>query len=135
MHHHYNDITEKIGEEPQWWDEHAVPRYCAFEPDACADIYADEVVLLLIACQNCGREFRVAMSTDSFDVLMNRERLADLIKSGAIHYGDPPNYECCPPGPTMNSEPLQVLEYWRKDRTAFEWKRDSALEVKIGEYD
>ena len=36
----YYDITSKIDEHPQWWDEHAVPRYCKFGPGLAADIYS-----------------------------------------------------------------------------------------------
>jgi len=38
------------------------PRFQPHHPDLCADIYADEVALLKIACQSCGREFLVQMS-------------------------------------------------------------------------
>lgn len=47
---------------PLWWDENGTPRFQPHHPDLCADIYADEVALLKIACQRCGREFLVQMS-------------------------------------------------------------------------
>lgn len=115
MHHHYSDITDKLGE-PTWWDENAVPRYCEFGPNRGANIYAAEIALLLIACQGCGQEFRVAMSTGSYELTMGQPKLSDLVTSGRVHYGDPPNARCCPAGPTMNSEPLRVIEFW--DRRA-----------------
>jgi hypothetical protein len=130
MHENYEDIRGKISELPQWFDEHAVPRYCAFEPGRSADIYADEVVLAAITCQDCGHPFRVAFSQNSFDTYRrNGRRLADDIREQTLHYGDPPNIGCCPAGPTMNSEPRRVLEYWH--RPNFDWQRDPALELKI----
>lgn len=129
MNHHYRDITDKLGD-PKWWDEHAVPRYCDFSPDATANIYAKEVALVLIECQNCRTEFRVCFSTDGMAWLRGEVKLHSLagdVERGLIHYGDPPNAGCCPAGPTMNSVPRRILEFWAKgDR--FEWKRLRKLE-------
>lgn len=131
MNHHYDDIRSRIPEPPRWWDEHAVPRYVAFSPREIANIYARECVLLLIACQDCGREFPVCMSWDLMDQVRHREeRLAEQIKKREIHYGDPPNIYCCPAGPTMNSVPRRVLEFWRMGDN-HEWVRDGALEVDV----
>lgn len=138
MHHHYSDILSRIPEPPHWWDEHAVPRWGPFAPDATANIYADEVALVEIACQNCGTRFRVAF-TDSRGGRMTRQiqrggqvpelTLADVIRSGQLHYGDPPNAGCCPAGPTMNCDDLRVLEYWR--RPNWDWERDPSLELAL----
>lgn len=138
MHHHYIDIRSRIPEPPLWFDENAVPRYDAFRPRDVADIYAKEVALVLIACQNCKQEFKVAFSYNAMDEVRaiagghKRISLADSIRRGWIHYGDPPNVECCGAGPTMNSDPICVLEYWHKDN-AFEWQRDQNLEIAIHE--
>lgn len=158
MHHHYNDITDRIGSKPKWWDEHAVPRYCDFHPDQTANIYANEVVLLLIACQDCGHEFPVCMSQsrgemamraynilvekhmrkptdEEFSGQMERWSLASQIETDTIHYGDPPN--ACPPsccaGSTMNSIPLRVLQYWRHKKGGGmpAWERVENLERVI----
>jgi hypothetical protein len=138
MHRHYTDIISRIAEPPLWFDENAVPRFEPFSPDLIADIYADEACLLQIACQACGRAFDVCISWGLRDraeahVAKRRvETLADLIRRGAVHYGDPPNVECCPAGPTMNSEPRRVLQYWkRSDSDMFAWSRDAALEIDI----
>jgi hypothetical protein len=40
MYRRYDDILSRIAEEPTWFDEHAVPRYCTFAPDQIANIYA-----------------------------------------------------------------------------------------------
>lgn len=130
MNHHYRDIRSRITEEPTWFDEAAVPRYCAFSPMETANIYATEVALLLIACQACGREFRVCMTSSAMDVVLERGLVSELIQSGQLHYGDPPNVECCPAGPTMNSVPRQVLEFWRLGK-GHAYERDPALEVAL----
>jgi hypothetical protein len=112
MHHHYADITDKLGE-PRWWDEHAVPRYCEFGPREAADIYAREVALVEIACQDCARRFLVCFSAGpSAAVYGGRSSLKEQIDDNTLHYGDPPNYGCCPAGPTMNSYPVRVVEFW-----------------------
>lgn len=67
MHHHYNDIRDRIAVSPTWFDENAAPRYSDFSPDQSADIYADEAVLMLITCQCCGHPFRVCMTSSKID--------------------------------------------------------------------
>ncbi|MDQ3933411.1 MAG: hypothetical protein M3340_02130 [Actinomycetota bacterium] len=124
MNHSYADIREKLGE-PQWWDENAVPRYCDFAPERCANIYALEAVLLEIACQDCGTPFLVAISRAEGAGMT----LEQAVVASEIHYGDPPNAGCCGAGPTMNSVPRRVIEFWVRRR--FEWFRSSDLERTI----
>lgn len=142
MHHHYEDIRNLTAEPPAWWDEHAVPRYCSFSPHQVANIYADEVVLMIVDCQGCGRHFRVARSSSLADRVIGAMGLADVdalptlaerIAAGSIYYGDPPNADCCPAGPTMNSEPIAVLEYWRRApaKSGGGFERDRRLERVI----
>ena len=114
----YQDILASLGE-PLWWNEWAVPRYCAFSPQEC-DVYALEVVLMRIACQACGREFVVAMSLTMADKAWGRAWPDDE----PPHYGDPPNIGCCPAGPTMNSEHIAVLQHWKRGRDARSVIRD-----------
>jgi hypothetical protein len=127
----YHDILDTLGE-PQWFDEAAVPRYCPFAPDQVANIYAEEACLVQIACQACHRKFRVAFSYSHADRVMNPccRRLSEQIRQphGFLHYGDPPNVECCACGPTMNSEPERVLEFWIHDRKTWTWERHPELE-------
>lgn len=137
MNEYYKDIIEKIPEKPTWFDEHAVPRYCQFSPREIANIYADECALVLIACQSCKTEFKVALSHDKMDnvryrMMFDRDcpSLANEIGDRTIHYGDPPNIECCPTGPTMNSVPIKVLQYWER-WNIFEWKRHKELEIEV----
>lgn len=109
MHASYEDILSRISEPPRWFDENAVPRYCRFEPKRAANIYAKEVVFLLICCQACRKEFRVAISSGELKPVLARQ-----IGIGKLRYGDPPNVSCCAAGNTMNSVSLRVLEYWFK---------------------
>lgn len=114
MNHHYRDIRERLGA-PQWWDEAGVPRYCDFSPNETNDIYARQAILMEIACQNCGQRFRVAMTVGPLG-----ELVTDV---DALHYGDPPNAGCCLAGPTMNSVPVQVLE-WAREECEDTWSSD-----------
>jgi hypothetical protein len=131
MHHHYKDIRERIAGEPLWFDENGVPRYCEFTPRDAANIYANQIALVLIRCQQCQREFKVAFSWSMNDYICGRPSLVDEITSGSIHYGDPPNIECCPAGPTMNCDDLRVLEFWRNDERGLEKVRDPSLEIVL----
>jgi hypothetical protein len=121
MHTEYSDIMERIAEPPKWFDEHAVPRYCDFSPREVADIYASEALLAEIACQGCERRFLVAMSWCEHDGLL-RKVPAPSENRSVIHYGDPPNVSCCAAGPTMNSVPLRVVEFWSR-ATTDDWTR------------
>jgi hypothetical protein len=125
MNTEYNDIRSRIPEPPTWWDEFAVPWYCDFHPRRAANIYAREVALLLIECQACGAEFHVCMS--------DRGGVAEAIRDGSLHYGDPPNVRCCEAGPSMNCIDVRVMEYWHRPR--LEWSRDASLEMELGKND
>lgn len=116
----YSDITERAGP-PIWWDENAVPRYVPFAPKHC-DIYAREVVLMVIACQGCRTEFNVAMSSvaNRYDLSEGHPTLLFLY-GGPPHFGDPPNAGGCPAGPTMNVDFVRVLEHWVREN--HQWTR------------
>lgn len=135
----YIDITKRISDPPRWWDEAGVPRYERFHPKWLNDIYAHEAALLLIACQNCGRRFRVAVSLYGVErwhrvrdgSMKQSPSLARRILDNTIYYGDPPNtINCCPGGATMSSESLKVLQYWRKGnrKQLWDWVRHPKLE-------
>jgi len=150
MHNNYQDILENIDKEPSWFDENAVPRFCSFSTSALANIYAQEAALVLIKCQACETEFKVAFSElnmkeklwDGLDKVCN---ISDFILDKTLHYGDPPNIECCAAGPTMGSVAIRVLEYWYKpvirgegvkdrrviDVNALNFKRDIKLEISL----
>lgn len=129
----YTDIISRIPEEPQWFDEFAVPRYCAFEPGEIADIYAYECALVLIECQSCERPFRVVVSMGATDLIRRGDKglpPPPWIDPKTVEYGDPPNVGCCPAGPTMNSVPKRVLEFWSRHQK-MEWERLPQHEVEI----
>jgi hypothetical protein len=140
MYPDYKDIRSRINEEPSWFDENGVPRYGEFRPRHSASIYISEIALAEISCQGCAKKFRVAFSA----VNVRDRNVADAIRTKLLHYGDPPNVECCGSGPTMNSNPLRILEYWKRHHQEYakdgqvtdvhrylEWKRDNALEIDI----
>jgi hypothetical protein len=128
----YSDIRDLIAKEPVWFDEAAVPRYCEFSPKQIADIYAQECVLLRIACQSCGHEFDVAMSSSLLERARGDDALATQIAQKTISYKDPPNVGCCMSGPSMMSEAVRVLEYWHRGAdTNRDWKREASCEVSI----
>lgn len=122
MHHHYNDIRSRIAEPPAWFDEHAVPRYGDFTPRDGANIYAEQVALVLISCQQCETQFKVCFSWNKFDEMRGCPPLWESIKDGSLHFGDPPNIQCCSGGNTMNCNDLQVLEAWERGTPDNLWK-------------
>jgi hypothetical protein len=120
---HYGDIIERIETQPLWWDPYGVPRYCEFHPDACPNLYADEVVLLKVACQSCKKQFSVAYEWDS--------RMTELAQPSvdiqAISYGEPPHNKCCLTGPSMTSIPLHTIQFWARNKR-HAWVRRPELE-------
>jgi hypothetical protein len=128
----YDDIRSRISEAPKWFDSNGVPRYDQFDPRLCPNIYADEVLLLRIACQACGERFSVEMHCDHLRRIMRPERKAfsEQTTAGSIpHFGDPPRHGGCS-GETMNCEDLRVEEFWqRNEATRREWTRRADLEV------
>jgi hypothetical protein len=123
MHSNYEDITSRIKEVPAWYDSNGAPRYGKFTPDMCPDIYANQVVLLEIACQLCGAKFLVEMNGGVWNNLENPKKL---------HYGDPPAHGCT--GDTMNCEDIAVIEVWHKSwARKVPWKRIKKLEGSMEE--
>ena len=126
----YEDITKRLGS-PLWYDEHGVPRYEAFRPRLCANIYAVEALFLEISCQDCGKRFGVAMTWTHWgswaswtEVIEERGQLP--------HYGDPPRHDCV--GDTMNCIDERVLEFWQRGKGALGgWRRVKRLEVSAKE--
>jgi hypothetical protein len=131
VNHHYSDITSRIDAAPQWWDENGAPRYCPFGPEHTANIYAREALLLAIQCQDCGCGFSVAMSWSWWPG--HETSLRELVEKDAIHYGDPPNTGCCPAGPTMNSIPKRVLQFWEQHDVVAGWRRVPELEREVSD--
>jgi len=127
----YSDITKRIKEEPKWYDENGVPRYEEFHPRWCPNIYADEVVLMEIECQECGKRMLVELSWSKTEkIFSGKMSLEERIKKRLIHYGDPPFHDGdCIAGVTMNSIPIRVVQFWRRSKGR--WKRIRKLEVSL----
>ena len=139
MNRHYEDILKLSKKPPIWFDEHAVPRFCKFHPTQVANIYARACALVLIACQSCGARFKVAFSWSGYDsATPEMERLLHSYKPPktldevrAIHYGDPPNTECCGSGPSMNCVDLRVLQWWTRFDNSGRWQRQKRFEIPL----
>lgn len=137
----YADITSRIAEKPTWYDDHGVPRYGKFHPRSAPSIYANEVALVEIGCQNCDQTWLVSFTRSSMDdvraQLMGREpmTIAEAIRQGKLHYGDPPNHvETDHAGSTMNCLDWRVIEYWHQPPGVFDWVRDQSLEIKLPDW-
>lgn len=131
MHQHYKDILDRIDGPPAWFDDFGVPRFEDFSPRRLSNIYAKEAALAQVSCQCCRRVFKVAL-TDAF--ASRPLALSDEIRLGRVHYGDPPNVDCCPAGPSSNSVMHRILEYWLRDREVnWDWQRDPTFEGPVGE--
>lgn len=115
----YQDIRERIAEDPTWYDKNGAPRYGEFSTQLCPDIYANTVVLLRILRQACHQPFDVEMSSGYFAPIQNPFKL---------HYGDPPSHGCV--GDTMNCEDIAVLQVWNKESLS-KWERRADLEGLI----
>ena len=123
MHENYDDIKSRIQESPTWYDRNGTPRYGEFHPSRCPNIYASQIGLFLITCQDCKQEFRVEIHANIF---------GDNSESPPAkwHYGDPPVHGCV--GDTMNCDDLAVLQFWTNNN-AHEWERRNEFEGKIDE--
>lgn len=128
---------------PQWWDENGVPRFVTHHPKFCPNIYANEVVLLEIACQSCERRFDVQMCRSSMDEVRARMMgirgcsLEQQVRDNTIHYGDPPRHDDpndggCVSGNSMNVHDLRVKEFWKR---VDEWQRVPELEIDLDDLD
>lgn len=130
----YSDIKDRIKEEPKWYTEHGVPRYCDFNPiDHSQNIYADTAVLYKITCQRCGKEFIVADSDSRYDVVLKKTKAKRLLRNSYkdLHYGDPPNHGCV--GDTMNCEDIEIVEFWQQDGR-HNWHRVPEKEIKLQDW-
>jgi hypothetical protein len=138
MNRQYDDILSRIPEPPAFWQQGGIPRYGTFDPEASSDVYSNELALVEIACQFCRKPFTVLIETAGHD-----RRIAEAIRAGTLHYGDPPNTGCCG-GVSAGSLALRVLQYWAKAHPEhvedglvvdvqgfFEWRRDPSLEVEL----
>jgi len=136
MNNYFQDIVEKLGK-PKWFDDLGYPRYCDFSPDEVSNIYSTEVILLLIACQNCGTLFKVALNTSGYNLRTGQfHSFKEWILDKSVYYGDPPNMQCCGAGPSMSSDSIKVLEFWEKSNDRpWDWTRNSKYEIDLYDYE
>ncbi len=135
----YSDITSLIDQEPTFYEESGVPRYSAFKPDMF--LHAQEVALVEIQCQSCGKRFSVVLCWDSYK---KRPPFSKFIEEGNlanIDYGHPPRHGVefqdgkwsCYAGDVMSSESVKILEFWQEVPTkkSVRWKRQKKYEVVL----
>ena len=137
----YSDIESRLGD-PLWWDQNGVPRYEPFHPRYCG-VYAHYATLMIVTCQNCGRQFRVGIWRERH-IQSYKEGKLEFVSptmptvedAGSFYYGDPPRHDTgptpsgeCPCGDTMTSDPRQILEFWRW--TGWDWERVPELEFQF----
>jgi len=102
VHAKYEDLLE-IGGIPLWFDQNGTPRFSPFTPELTADIYANDLAFMEIACQNCHQKFKVLASPDRFQrdvVYPQKAESPNALLDGAdcwneigsFHYGDPPRH-------------------------------------------
>lgn len=120
----YDDIRRRIPEPPKWFDTHGVPRYDDFHPSLSPNVYAKEVMLYEIACQNCNARFLVEENWSMIEHT-KRSSLSERVAGKRIHYGDPPCWECAV-GATLNCEDIQTIQFWV--RKGMDWERKPELE-------
>ena len=131
---HYEDILclqTETSAQVQWYDEQGVPRFVEFAPQYSSKYpYCMECVLLEIECVDCGTIFHVSLARDNHQEI----ELSELIKSGGIDYGEPPNIRCCVSGPDKYARTIRVLQYWSRNwqhENGGEWMRDPTKEVSF----
>lgn len=117
----YEDIKEKIKQEPIWYDTHGVPRYKLFHPKFSPNIYATECCLVKIRCQYCEQEFLVELNASD-------DNLKRLMKQNDLYCGDPPRHDCV--GDTMTCDEINIVEFWERNGKC-DWKRNKKYEVKL----
>lgn len=137
----YKDIKDKIAQELLWYDMNGVPRYEKFHPSLCSNIYACEVALLRIKCQECDKEFLVSIYWDGFNKMKSISECIDNPSECNIGYGDPPRHGItisetaeCLAGDSMGSITIEVIEFWEKTTCPdffLEWRRIKKYEGVI----
>lgn len=128
----YADIIDKLGK-PLWYDDNGCPRYEFFKPEMLG-VYDDIAVYFRLKCQACDFTEDVVVSSDKMqrydrfkDKWFTPEEAIEWYKTP--HYGDPPIHYCT--GDTMNSEAIEILQFWIKPTGKFGWERLKEFEGKI----
>lgn len=131
----YEDILALTDKSPDWYDMDGVPRFAEFHPSLCPNIYAKEVILLEIQCQDCDRRFKVEMHWSHHGGKQSISKAIEADDLGYIHYSDPPRHSkhgdrLCYAGDTMNSEQVRIVEFWSKANPIGEWQRKPEYEIE-----
>lgn len=135
----YDDVTSRITEQPTWYTIEGYPRYGEFKYAECS-IYAYYSILMLIECQDCGKEFHIGQDFDHFDIFehliivdnqeiwapMRYAVYANIVETQEAKiiariltleslvknwaFGDPPNHGCV--GDTMGSIERKSVQVW-----------------------
>ena len=106
-------------------------------------MYAEYAALMIVTCQNCGRQFKVGVWRDRYLQSHKEGRLKfvppimpTVEDAGNFYFGDPPRHETgptpsgeCSCGDVMTSDPRQILEFWR--RKDWDWERVPELEFQF----
>lgn len=146
MHAYYQDIKSRIKDPILWYDCNGVPRYDKFTPELSPNIYAEEVLLVEISCQDCRSKFLVEFNWSMIDRIFDRhaesfttdmrewlKRKPEDRHMAPLHYGDPPAHGCV--GDTMNCYDLRIVEFWRKCKDKFGFERISEYEIELEKED
>lgn len=135
------DLADACGMDPDWFDEHGVPRFRPFHPDLLGvhDCFA---LLAKVRCADryCGAEILVGVGWQRIDLsalLAGRDsaavRSVERLVAG-FGVGDPPRHNCPGAGETMVCDIVGIVEVWERSG-AFDWVRRSDLEGPVDDED
>ena len=132
----YEDIKSRINEEPKWYTNHGVPRYCDFSPRETG-VYVHYALLVEIQCQACHQPFLVGegYNRENWNAVMRKDEknyfndIEKIVKH--YHYGDPPNHGCMGAGDTMNCDDIRFVEVWEQQYDTEKRTSDNGKEYTV----
>lgn len=139
----YDDIlelTDSCGMDPDWFDEHGVPRFRPFHPTMLG-VYDCFAVLATIRCadRHCQKPMLVGVGWPKINMLAvltgRQDRAFNNLESLAtgFDFGDPPRHDCTGAGETMRSDVVEILQAWERPDTL--WQRRADLEGPVPDTD
>lgn len=75
----FKDILNLTKKKPKWYDYRGVPRFCKFTPDSFSNLYANTVALIEVACQNCGKKYKVAVGYSAHESSLSNRALINAL--------------------------------------------------------